>query len=536
MYKVIFTDDEILTREAVAKNTPWEDAGFALAGTAQNGREAIALIERERPELLITDICMPVMDGLELAAYVREHFPAMKVVILSGYDEFDYAKKALQYGVSEYILKPITSAELEEVLRKMAQQLRSEGERRSQLEKLRRDQEESRPLLRERYLGRVLEGRESGDLEGRLAELGVSLRGGAQAVLLLGAADDGDWKEAQPEVSPELMRFMVGNAAQELLADEEETLLFHGPGEQCVIVVARQDERALREAVRRVAGRIMEAVAAYMHVELCVSAGVCVGGPSEWRRSYESARYAQEFLYLSDDGLLFGEDYQRERDGVPTTPWSERLARAVRGGRREELTETVHSFFEALRAARCERRRLWLCVQNCALAVTVTLEERGALTAGEIAAAQGLLNGIGECRHLSQMETCFSLFGQRLQEAVAAREGGAGQSITRRALDYIGSHYGDADVSLNAVCEALAVSVSYFSQIFKSEAKETFVEALTRVRMEKARELLETTSLKSYEVAERVGYGDPHYFSAAFKKFFGATPTEYAKRRRAERA
>ena len=119
MYKAILVDDEFLTREAISKNTKWNDCGFELIGTAENGKEAIELLEKDLPDLIITDICMPVMDGLGLASYIYENHPEIKVIIISGYDDFEYAKKALKYEVADYILKPITSFELAEELEKI---------------------------------------------------------------------------------------------------------------------------------------------------------------------------------------------------------------------------------------------------------------------------------------------------------------------------------------------------------------------------------------------------------------------------------
>ena len=130
MYKVILVDDEYLTRDAISKNTPWEEAGFMLAGTAENGKAAIALIEETKPDLILTDICMPVLDGIGLAAYVHEHHPEMMVVIISGYDDFDYAKQAMSYEVADYILKPITSVELVEELEKIRKKLEASSQKR----------------------------------------------------------------------------------------------------------------------------------------------------------------------------------------------------------------------------------------------------------------------------------------------------------------------------------------------------------------------------------------------------------------------
>ncbi|MGN0411949.1 MAG: response regulator, partial [Lachnospiraceae bacterium] len=123
MYKVLFVDDEILTRQSISRNTPWEEAGFTLVGAAENGKQAIEMVEEKLPDLVLTDICMPIMDGIGLASYIHEKHPEIKVVILSGYDDFDYAKSALKYEVIDYILKPITSFELKEELEKIREKM-----------------------------------------------------------------------------------------------------------------------------------------------------------------------------------------------------------------------------------------------------------------------------------------------------------------------------------------------------------------------------------------------------------------------------
>ncbi len=535
MYKVLFTDDEILTREAVAENTPWEEAGFTLIGTAQDGREAIALMEKDEPALLITDICMPVMDGLELAAYVREHFPGMKVIILSGYDEFSYARKALQYGVSEYILKPITSIELKEELEKIRAQLDKENQSRTQMEKLRQDYEKNRPLLRERFLNQLLEGRGGEEnIQQQLEDMEIDLRGKRQAVLLIGANNEIEWKQEHPDIAPELMRFILSNAAQELVGEEENAVLFRGPGDHSVLVLARDSDEALQQAITRIGAKVNQAFSQYMNLKLCVVVGKTVGSPRAWKESYESACRTEGYRYLFDNGgLLYAADFEeKDASSIRTSLWSDDLVLAIKTGSREEVTRKVHDYFTALRQAECQRSTLQIYIQNCVLAIWITLEERGTLQAEEYGEEGNFIKGLQEYRHLSDIEKAFLDYALTLSEKIARKRDSGSQALALRALDYMEKNYMRTDLSLNTVCEYLSVSVSYFSMVFKTEAKETFVEALTRIRMEKARQILETTSLKNYEVAEKVGYNDPHYFSATFKKQVGMTPTEYAKKTR----
>ena len=116
MYRILLVDDEALIREAVSENVKWEEYGYELAGSCENGREALEFIEKNPVDVVLTDICMPYMDGMELSEKLSEGYPSIKIIILSGYDDFDYAKKAIKYGVKEYLLKPITAEEMGEAL------------------------------------------------------------------------------------------------------------------------------------------------------------------------------------------------------------------------------------------------------------------------------------------------------------------------------------------------------------------------------------------------------------------------------------
>ena len=156
MYKVLLVDDEALTREAISENIPWGKLGFELVASCENGRDAMEVIRQKKPDLVLTDICMPYVDGIELAKYIFENCPDTKTIIISGYDEFEYAKQAVRYQVMEYILKPITPSELTEVLLKAKARLDEARTERTTLKKLKGAYQSNRPLLRGRFLNSCL--------------------------------------------------------------------------------------------------------------------------------------------------------------------------------------------------------------------------------------------------------------------------------------------------------------------------------------------------------------------------------------------
>lgn len=361
MYKVILVDDEALTRDAISKNVPWEETGFELVGTAENGQEALKLIEESQPDLVLTDIFMPVMDGLALSAHIQKHCPDIKVVIISGYDDFEYAQKAIKYEVVDYIIKPITSYELVEELKMIRTKIDS-------------------------------------------------------------------------------------------------TKLF-------------EDQKVV------------------------------------YGKSSDSSKLDRQDKFLRQiDNLIL----------------------AIKLESLTDIEKEVSNIFTSLRESGRDKKQLLVVVQNLALTILITLEMNAAEHASEYD-KEGLVLRLTEQKHFSDVEEMFLTFCQEQAKRIADMRGGDNQKQAIMAMDYIEKNYMSVDISLNKVCEYLCVSTSYFSVIFKNATGETFIEALTRVRMKKAKELLESTNMKNYEIAIAVGYQDPHYFSSTFKKHVFMTPTEYAK-------
>lgn len=536
MYKVLFVDDEVLTREAIAAKTPWNEAGYTLIGTAENGKDAIEFMERERPDLLITDIYMPVMDGLELSRYVSANYPDMKIMILSGYDEFEYAKQALKCGVCEYMLKPITSAELIETLLKLKSRLDADNSSRDQIEKMRRDYEDNMPILREHFLNRIIEGKESGaDLDEQMKNMKVCVTGNYQAVMLAGTSDSSVWTGMYPDISTDLMNFILYNVTGELLDNEKNILFFRNISDRCVIIISRDSEKELNEDVERISTGIQAAILKYLKINICIVVGKTVHTPLGWQASYENARYAEGFEYLFEDGgTVYGRDFSSDGGKtIQTGPWGDRIVLYIKTGQKDELEKTVKEFFRMLYEAKCERSTLNLHIQNCILAILITLEERETVSNGEFEKESSFINDLGAYTYLSDIEDRFLMFCRSVSAEIAKKRESSNQKIAVMAKDYIEKNYSNPDISLNTVCSYLNMSVSYFSMVFKTSTGETFVEALTRTRMEKARILFETTNAKTSEAAIKVGYNDPHYFGATFKRQTGMTPTEYVKKIRA---
>lgn len=363
MVKVFLVEDEAIIRRGIKKNVEWEKNGFEFVGEAGDGEYAYPQILKTEPDILITDIKMPFMDGLELSHLVKKILPNTKIIILSGYNEFEYAKEAITIGISEYLLKPVTAASLTAVLRKVKEEIREEKEK-----------------------SRLLE------------------------------------------------RYFVSYEKYNAFLDKTD----------------------------------------YTGVD---------------------RKLIQDFLKLGSAGEegMFIDEY---------------LAAVGENNYRSLLLRqymTIDIFF---------------CVQEFLKGLSVCADE--------------IPPELGDIKYIPKIvvseEQTVSYLKELFAFAISERDRVSGNrygSLIDTAKQYLAEHFESNDVSLNTVAAQVGVSSSYFSSIFKQETGQSFVEYLTKLRIDKACELLRCTTLRTSEIGERVGYNDPHYFSATFKKVTGVSPKDY---------
>ena len=248
MYRFLIIDDEPVVREGIAENIDWNAHGFELVGACRDGREGLQAIEQHRPDVVLTDICMPFVDGLELAAFVAEQYPATRTILLTGYDEFEYAREAVKLRVQDFLLKPITAQELRAHLDAVRNELDTERNRKDQLERTREQVRESIPVLRERFLNRMIRSpipRE--DVEKRLALLDLELPGPAFATLIC----DPDTVDAAAELTDIAVENVVADVSNEIPG----TVSFTTPKDNIVVLVSGSRSRRARRRSRSTAPR-----------------------------------------------------------------------------------------------------------------------------------------------------------------------------------------------------------------------------------------------------------------------------------------
>ncbi|MCD7746659.1 MAG: response regulator [Lachnospiraceae bacterium] len=551
MYQVLLVDDEILVRDAIRENIDWEGLGFTLAGDCQNGKEAIAFVKEHPVHVVLTDINMPYVDGLELSRYLFENFPETVVIIFSGFSEFDYAQKAIQYHVSEYLLKPVTARELSQVLERTCEKLDKTRKEEQKLQKLTstyKEYQKNAALIQSKALSNlVMHSREPRESLRELGEMGITFQSSYYRVAVLDIDLYSDLYEPDLEKQKEsaLMAFVVFNISEELLRQERlghayqegnhrihlllESERFEQPGNQ------RGIRMEFLAASRRISERIQQEV--YKALGMMVSAGLggCVSSTDELYHSWESAQEALARRYSGGGGLILDMESGKQEDHPAYSDYNivqSRLAEAVRDHDTERAMEALDAMQASMRGELLEKNRVCLQLAQ-AVRQVADIGLASGLDGGWLSQErEAAVDRIAKQRSMSKAVETAKEYTELVLEALGSMSDSNSKRLAMRAVDYIEKHYADPALGLNDVCGYLGVSTSHFSTLFKEATGETFMDLLTRTRMQKAKDLLEHTALKNYEIAERVGYSDPHYFGIVFKKMTGRTPTEYAKDKR----
>ena len=534
MYKVLLVDDETLIREAISENIQWEEMGFSFMGACENGKQAIEAIEKEQPDLLLTDINMPFVDGMELTKFVYENYPDTKVIIISGFDEFEYAKNAVKYQVLEYILKPITPMEFSETLLRVKKMFDERKENQRDMKKIRSAYVSNLPMVQGRYLHNLLNGTvDYSKLQDKQEELRLNLDANCYNTALVEGDNLEPFTSQYANVKDELALFAIYNITAELIASENCGIAFQGIDEKTAILFMGDEEEMLKLKIKQILPKIHQAIEEFLQIQVTIAVGKTVSRLEELPDSFAKTKSALEYKFmLGGNQTIEAEEYEEIRNSakhVDIFEWASQIATTIRTNKIEEIAQRTEQFIEQVKTSYVNKNRSFVYVQNLVLSVINLLELPEELEEEIYGQERNFMKQIYECENLDEIELRLRGTFRYICNLMSNQRDSYGKRQAMMALEYIEKNYADSTVSLNSVCTALAMSTSYFSSIFKNYTGETFIESLTKKRMEKAKILLEQGNLKTYEIAEAVGYSDAHYFSVAFKKMVGKTPTEYAR-------
>lgn len=519
MLKVFLVEDESVVREALRDNIPWQQYGYRFVGEAGDGEMALPLIRKTVPDVLITDIKMPFMDGLALSHIVKSEYPDMKIIIISGYDDFDYARQAISEGVDEYLLKPITRRSLQKALAEIREKIEAEQEQKNYVRKFQSEMQQYEQYALRSFFEKVFEGKLSAqELYEEAGRQGLDINASGYNLILLGVQAD----ESRDELLRYFLRF-------------PECLVFrwnmntHGILLMGDVETLRERANTHIEYITRVCGQAPDE-------EWYVAAGTPVERFSQLSECYRIVNHIYAYRYLTPQQHVLTDQVMAEAEpnggeerfgGLDADKVDPEIIRGfLSSGQQTEVHEFVGSYLQGLGDAlssRLFRDYLLLNIQFTAQSYVGSLgssQEEFLQTVG----AERIHEIVNGPDTMEQYVCTLLTEALRLRDEKQQTQG---KKVLQSALNYIEENYMNASLNLDEVAQAGGMSPNYFSGLFSQEMKQTFVEYVTGKRMEQAKQLLRQTEQPTAQIAAAVGYKDAHYFSFVFKKTVGVSPREW---------
>lgn len=524
MYRVLIVDDEKIVRNGLKTHFPWNAHGLTVVGEAANGLEACAFLKEETVDIVITDVCMKKMDGIELARFLRENYPYIKIIFISGYDDLDYIRQALKLDVVDYILKVISFDELGMTLDRVRQNLDTDHKQIALMRSMEERLSQSVPLLQERLLVSLIRDDiiQTQELEERILFLDLSLRADRNYILLvMRLTDFYSHQMGKTERDRQLFELMLQTIISELLYDEPDYILFPSAVDELVIVLTKREDVDFNEHILDVAMRLSYGVEKRLNV--CVRIGISqefIGYPN-MRKGYQSAvRALIEGYALRNNDVLV--------DQESCEPLYEQLEKQMLTAIEQQDNKALDRLEKQLRQID-DQYQLKHILFYLMIAMS-RVEYNNRLSIGEVHHAELSRT----CEAFFYAPTVDDMVRQVLQKyecilsEMAKKRENQVNFIVASIKRYIESEYTN-NISLTEIAEHACLSPTYVSQLFKKETGSNITDYITDLRIECAKTLLCDPQIKLYNVCSRIGFISPAYFSRLFKKHTGMTPSEYRR-------
>jgi two-component system response regulator YesN len=524
MQRIMIVDDESIFREYLHSALDWEAYGFEICGEAKNGVEALELMEKTMPHIALVDITMPFMDGIELTERLKERYPAVSVVLITGHNEFEYARKAVKLGVDDYILKPFSKDELTLTLIKLQKEHQKAQEQESTLKV-------NQQLIKESFLNHLLSAdynpSEVNTAE-RFMQFGIRTTHNCFIVACIEIDNmDRKWNEVSERL---LWKYAVTNILNEAMDESGNHLIFNGPEGRIICLVEHQSVHPYETPPLEGYEKLIFLIKKYLKFSITVGVGRSQSGYLGIRSSYLEALEALRHKFVMGNDRVIAYGAQSLETGTMAffpIEMNENLLAQLRMHNGERAEAILEEVFQSIRERKLSLDYVYvICMGLVSVCLSYVAE-----TGHPIEACFGDdFFPYSEITNLESIEATYGWIQALFRTAVrytSKYKQTRSSKIAITAKAYIEQNYADPDLQLEQIAQHVFINASYLRAVFKKELGMTVTDYVTHYRMHKAKELMGRGNNKLSDVAEQIGFSDPSYFSKSFKKFFGYSPSEY---------
>ncbi len=536
MYRVLIVDDEPIIRKGLRSIINWKNFDCEVIAEASDGLDGLELVRKHKPDIIITDIKMPEADGLSMIKQIKEDVPESKIIILTGHRNFDYAHEAVKLGVTDFLLKPSRIEELTAAISRAVKELNFQKQRNEELNKLSHLFNQNISVLREKLLYDIIYEINTNpeDIKEKL-ELFKMKQGRFRMLLVQNDAEESDDGEIS-QYDRHLYQFGIINTFIEIFSDKFEMMpvTLNTIGIAFIVIPLKETADDLDEMINRKCTYLQEIINNCFGFTVTIAISSDGSDFTELPQKFRECREALEHkFYLGSNSIIYHSDvntFFRYDDHSMLEKLQKALVEGIKSGNEAAVDERLKDIFSYIRGIDPSKKEF---IKNFYWnTITAINNIRLSLKAGEgnrkveYSELSGLYGLIEKCNNADELNMLLEESARSVVTKVNNYNNKSIKLILRKAVEYLHEHYHEP-ITLNEVAEHTLVSTYYISRMFKKEMGKNFVDYLNELRIEKAKELLKDVRLKTYEVAEKVGIPDAHYFSRLFKKYVGMTPTEF---------
>ncbi|MDO4275785.1 MAG: response regulator [Eubacteriales bacterium] len=526
MLKVLVIDDEKLVRQMVIRCIDWEEIGLHIVGEASSARMGREMIDELQPDIVFMDVRMPSMDGLACSRLVLKKYPQIKILILSGHDEFEYASEGIRIGVFDYLLKPVNASELRSAAIKARDAVLEEQDHRKEFERFKEELEKHSSYIKDRQLSALVRSRTPQQYLESLSYFGIEIKDRVfQAALV----------EIKPKISSIyeeekiLMKMHAAKIVEDYYGDMPGVFVFDS-GADWLILLNNESETAVYahgEDLKKYLENNTES-------QVCIGVGNVYTEIDKIRESYREAKDALKHRFVSgEEAVICFRDIYPYYDTESAAEMNEEviheLGNAIRISDADKAEEVLDETLDHLKKAGGERDKVMIFAVEIFAEIMKILSELKVDMQRDLLNYPTVIEGVFSLNTFGEVREYIKKIVRKACVTISSEVSDKEKNLVHKVKDYITNHYFEEDISLNSLAQIYYVNSSYLSRVFKEKTGTTFTGYLFEIRMKEAENLVMTTDLKAYEIAERVGISDSHYFSSCFKKHTGMSVGEYKK-------